>query len=131
MTVVAEAEGYAPARVQHLAPSSSLSLRQTPGATISGRVFEAGTRRALAGIEVEAVARRNRLDPLAPGAISGELGEFRISGLEPGSYSLEARGDQHRGARRAALELGVAEHIEGIELALAGAAAVSGKVEVL
>ena len=43
VTILAEASGYAPIRMAHVAPSSDLVLRLAPGSTVSGRVVAEGT----------------------------------------------------------------------------------------
>src|SRR5438094_338128 len=101
--------------------------------SISGRVVEAETgdpvRKARVTVETDVGH--------VPPVLSGADGRFVITGLVPGKYALTAAkpgfaktmfGQQEGVALPARLSVGVAAHVEGIEVRLLRAAAISGRV---
>ena len=59
---------------------------------------------------------------------SGPDGRFRVSGLPPGTIKLEARASRLASFEGLQVPVGIAERIEGVELPLAAASDVSGRV---
>ena len=127
VTVMADAAAYVPARVAHVAPSSDLVLRLTPGATLSGRVVAKGTGEPVADVRIRAIPSNGWPDPTRPSATSDSGGAFQIQGLEPGSYALLAEGLGWRG-ESPPIDLGLAKSVDGVTVTVAPATIVSGKV---
>jgi hypothetical protein len=125
--IVANAEGYARGSVDATAPSD-VELRLVPGATIEGTVVVADGGEPAQGVEVKAIAQRNPQRALAPGGISEANGRFRIGGLEPGDYTLNAVGDGAQGTHDGPLRVGLADHRDGIVIELTRAAQLTGRV---
>jgi hypothetical protein len=128
VTVLADALEYASARVAHVAPSSDLVLRLTPGSTISGRVVAESTGAAAAGVVVRAVPAHGWNSPTQPSATSDADGAFELRGLEPNSYTLVGEGAGWRGELHPALPIGLAQRVDGVTLTVSAAAIITGKV---
>ena len=131
VVIVARAPGYAPADTTVTAPTRDLTLMLTPGASISGHVLTPEGFPAASGIEVRAIATRNRSDLLVRSALTDDSGAYRIDGLEPGDYTLLARALHGLADSPVSIDVDVAEHISGVDLTLTAAAAVRGKVSKL
>ena len=128
VTVLADALEYASVRVAHVAPSSDLVLRLTPGSAIYGRVVAKTTGAAVAGVVVRAVQAHGWNSPTQPSGTSDAEGAFEIRGLEPSSYTLIGEGAGWRGELHPALPIGLAQRFEGVTLTVSAAAVVTGKV---
>lgn len=124
--VNAEADGYASGFRVWIAPGSSLEVVLTPESVISGRVLLAGTDEPVSGVIVEAQGER-RLGGTHQ-ARSDEDGKFRIDKLQPGIYSLGARGDELYGEAVELVHLGLAETAEDLTVELHPAFLVTGQV---
>ena len=70
-----------------------LDMALQRGGVLAGRVFD-DTGEAFAGVRVEAVETRfvrgRRVPVAARITMTNDVGEFRLSGLEPGAYQLRA-----------------------------------------
>jgi protocatechuate 3,4-dioxygenase beta subunit len=125
--IVATAEGYARGSVEATAPGE-VELRLVPGSSVEGTVVSAESGEPVGGVEVKAISRRNPQRALAEGGISEANGRFRITGLEPGSYALSAVGDGLYGADDRPLQLGLADHRDGVVIEVRRAAQLAGRV---
>jgi hypothetical protein len=126
--VVAEAEGYAPARVDAVAPRGDLTLMLTPAAEIAGTVVSASDERPVAGIEVRAVPLRNRSTAVFRSALSDAQGKFAIRGLVPDAYQLVAKGGRYYGESQEIIELGFTQRVVDMRVHVEAAAEVIGRV---
>jgi hypothetical protein len=126
--LVAEAEGYASARVDAVAPRDDLSLMLTPAAEIAGTVVSARDDRPVAGIEVRAAPVRNRNTAVFRSALSDAQGRFSIRGLTPDAYQLVARGGRYYGESQEIIELGLAQRATDLRVRVEEAAEVIGRV---
>lgn len=84
-----EADGYAPAHVQVVAPSSSVRVVLQRGAPFKGRVLEADGS-PVKGVRVSADHDEGTTAQLDPEAVTDELGRFAIPHLAPGPYTVHA-----------------------------------------
>jgi hypothetical protein len=126
--LIAEADGYAPARGGFFAPRDGVELRLTPAGSLRGTVVAAGTGQPLSGIEVRALPVRNPSSPIFRSTLSGADGAFVLQGMEPGSFSLRAKGDGWDGAPASSIELGLAESVADLRVEVGPAANVLGRV---
>jgi hypothetical protein len=126
--LIAEADGYAPARAGFFAPRDAVELRLTPAGSLSGRVLATGTGQALSGIEVRALPVRNPSSPIFRSALSGADGAFVLQGMEPGSFLLRAKGHGWDGELGSSIELGLAESVADLTVEVGAAANVLGRV---
>ena len=124
--VTGRAAGYAEGSQPGVAPGQWFELRLTPESVLVGRVVRAGDRAPLAGASVYAQASDawNRVGP----AISDDAGNFRIEGLLPGTYKLEAMHDEAYGMAAESAVLGLGETSEAIEITAHPAYLVEGTV---
>jgi len=125
--LVAQAEGYARASLRATAPAQ-VEIRLVPGASVEGRVVIAGSTTPVSHVEVKAIAELMPQPALAPRDVTDQEGRFHVSGLEPGRYALDARGERSRGALRAPVELRVAEQRRELIIEVQPASSVAGQV---
>lgn len=128
VSLIAEAEGYTAARTNAVAPGRGIQLRLIPASSIAGTVVSAQDRAPVADVEVRAPPAHRPFSAVYRAAVSDDAGWFRIQGLAPGSYVLLAKGERSQGHRTASLDLGVAEHLRGVEVVVGSAASVRGRV---
>ncbi len=120
--IVGFAQGYAPGELEVGAPVADVVLRLTPESTISGVVVTTDGRAAV-GAEVTA------LGPEVVGTtVSGDAGEFTLTGLHPGRYAVQARGDRLVGRSETTIPLGIAEHVDDLRIVVHAGVRVSGTV---
>jgi protocatechuate 3,4-dioxygenase beta subunit len=107
------------------------SLKLRPGPAISGTVIEEGTRRPVAGARVSAYAAtgltrfaRRRAERVAR---TDARGRFRLAGLAPARYAIEAMRDGYLTAAIAGVNA-AAQSAPVANLALRKAASISGRV---
>ncbi|HEY0137106.1 MAG TPA: carboxypeptidase-like regulatory domain-containing protein [Nannocystis sp.] len=124
--VTARAAGYAQGSAPGRAPGQWFELRLTPESVLVGRVVRAGDRAPLAGASVYAQAS-DAWNPVGP-AITDASGNFRVEGLLPGTYKLEAKHDEAYGMAPESAVLGLGETSEVIEIAAHPAHVVAGTV---
>jgi len=126
--IAAGAEGYSE-QVQELeAPLEGVQLVLAAESSIVGRVVIEDTRLPSADAIVTAVVEDGlRMEPRL--ARTTEEGTFRIGGLPPGRYSLEAVSRHWRSDQRL-VALGVAQISEPIELRVSRATPIEGMVQV-
>ena len=102
-----------------------------PGGVIEGVVLDDKTRRPVAGAAV--TARRDAstialAEARRHGATAGPDGRFRIAGLRPGAYELDARHGARRTQAATLVGLGVAEQLGDVELLVGAGLAIRGRV---
>jgi len=126
--VKARAEGYAEGSRFGVAPGQWFELRLTPESVLAGRVVRASDRAPLANALVYAQSSDgwNNIGP----AITDDLGNFRVEGLLPGTYKLEAMHDEAYGMAAESAVLGLGETSEAIEIVAHPAYLVEGTVEI-
>ncbi len=127
--VGAQAEGYASDNDIGAAPGHEFEILLTPESVVVGKVVLASTGEPLAGVSVNADswgARRNW--GYGPSAITDADGEFRIDGLEPGSFKPTAFDDAHYGVAPAQVHLGLGQTSEPVVIEVHEAFAVKGAV---
>lgn len=125
----ASAEGYANKSIIRVAPAESITMVLTPASGVRGRVVLAGTDTPVPGVEVRAHPALGGAPRAAPGT-SDEDGEFVLSGLEPGLYSLAAEGESHRGGSRTELEIGLAEVVPEVTVEVVPAVSLIGTLSI-
>jgi protocatechuate 3,4-dioxygenase beta subunit len=128
MFLVAQAEGYAPARWSGPAPATSIRLVLTPGATVRGIVVSSTAGAPLPKIEVRAVPVRNAASLLFRSSTTLADGTFDVRGIEPGSYTLLATGDGWRGEYAQPIRFDLGGTVEHIRIEASRAATVEGRV---
>ncbi|MDB4987540.1 MAG: hypothetical protein JWN04_2718 [Myxococcaceae bacterium] len=128
VTLRAEADGYAPALVHVMAPTRNVRLVLVPGSTIRGRVVELGTATPVADVSIRAVTGTSAA--LTRPAISDDDGVFVLTGIEPGNYVFTAEGEHHRGGSSQAVEVGLAESMDDVQIEVAPAASITGRIEI-
>jgi hypothetical protein len=126
--LLATADGYASVLVGHVAPSSDLVVRMTPGSSIRGRVVSAGKATPVPEVQLHAVCDHCFSSAASPSAVSASDGSFTLKNLEPGVYSLIAEGDGWRAPREPQLRIGLAETIDDVVVVVHPVPSVSGTV---
>jgi hypothetical protein len=127
LTAIASAPGYSPARTYHVAPTQDLELVLTPEVSIAGKVLTDGDKRPVAGAQI--LARSIDQGMAGSGeAISAEDGTFRITGLDPGRYVLNATARGYRSIASEVYELSLGQAQTGAWVLVEPAAQVSGRV---
>src|SRR5690606_3241743 len=101
----ARAEGYAPGWMLGVAPGQSFEIALTPESVLVGQVLRIDDRTPVADADVHAMRSMERFGP----AITDANGRFRLEGLEPGAYRLEAFHDEAYGAGAESAVLGLGE----------------------
>jgi len=126
ITIAAQADGYANNERYTAAPGPTTEIFLTPESVIAGRVVMAGTGEPVSGVAIQATS-----EAFGGGALSArsdDAGAFRIAKLEPGIYTLGARGDELYGEGPELVHLGLAETAEGLVIELHPAFMVSGQI---
>ncbi len=101
------------------ASGATADFSLVPGGVIEGVVIDDRSKQPVGGAFV--VARRDRASiMLAEGgmrnAITGPDGRFRLAGLRPGAYELDARAEGRRTRSPTSVGVGVAEQITDVQL---------------
>ncbi len=103
-----------------------------PGGAIEGVVLDEQTRQPVPGAAVTARRERSASIGLAEAgrhrAVAGPDGRFRLGGLRPGVYELDAAGDGRQSRSPAIVGLGVAEQVAGVELLVGAGPVIRGVV---
>jgi hypothetical protein len=124
--VRAVADGYADDIEQLILPRADLTMRLTPASSIRGRVVDARSGAAAAGVEVRALPLLGA--PRAPAAVSGDDGRFDLGGLEPGTYRLSALSERWRGANEQVVQLGLVSTVDDVLIEVLPAVSVLGRM---
>lgn len=130
--VAVRAPGYAPLRRDVVRPygeaRTQLKLTVEPGQTLTGRTVARGTQEPVPLVELVLTAHGRKLEPwqlaAAPAeerayASSDGRGNFRVDGLAPGTYLLEARAPGHATTFLNSVQVPAAEPVT-VALQLAG-----------
>jgi hypothetical protein len=120
IAIMVRASGYALGWAQAVAPGT-VDVALVPGGSISGRVIDEQGR-GLASIPVLNVG------PTSTTATTAEAGRFAFFDLEPGQYTLKARGDRWRGELEEVVGLGVGESVSDVVIVARPAYWASGTV---
>ena len=120
--MTANASGYTETLAAHVAPSSDLTIRMSPGSTIQGTVVSVDGTVPVAGVEVRGVCDHCFDSAASPAAASGMDGRFEIKDLAPGTYRLSAEGEGWRGGARDLVSVGLAQTTSGVVVLVAPAA---------
>jgi protocatechuate 3,4-dioxygenase beta subunit len=135
LDLVAQADGYADGWRRSTAPAQSVEILLTPGSSLSGRVVDVGTGRAVAGARVSTVLHRKDSDPdslSGSGVVSvaDDDGRFRFTRLAPGRYKPAATSPGGYGEARESVLLGLGQSADGVVIELHPAQSVNGRVVV-
>jgi protocatechuate 3,4-dioxygenase beta subunit len=103
----ATASGYAPGRARGPAPGHFFSIYLVPGATLVGRAVIAGTDTAVPSAKIEAIQVEG--GGTRASAPTDSDGRFRVEGLTPGRYRIEATAEGREGYSRSSITLGMGE----------------------
>jgi len=124
--VQARADGYAPGWMQGVAPGLLFEIALTPESVLVGKVVRAEDGAPVAGADVWA---QKEFDGSGP-ARTDANGQFRLAGLKPGAYRLEAFHDEAYGAGPESTVLGLGETSEPIVIRAHPAYLVEGTVAI-
>jgi len=133
LLVAARSADYAAqSRIVDVGPSGAAAdFALVPGGVIEGIVLDAKTREPVAGALVE--ARRDSASIMlaetgARLATAGPDGRFRVTGLRPGAYELDAIAVNRRSNSATIVGLGVAEQVADVEILVGTSPVVRGTV---
>ena len=136
------------AHLDYVAESQAIELRGgnrtldfalAPGAVVEGVVLSAATGQPVAAATVgyvrESMMRIPGGAPMAMGGRGGvtttdSAGKFRISGLQAGAIRLSARAQRGASREPTTVPIAIAEQVAGVEIYIAEAFTISGKVVV-
>jgi protocatechuate 3,4-dioxygenase beta subunit len=124
-----EAEGYAPATDEvFIVRATTRDLRLVPGARLTGRVVERGSKQPVADAAVS-LTSASRQDFRIPRDVKSDgAGQFEFIGLEPGSYEVMARRGMLIGAGKV-VALAVAQSVDDVLVEVDRGYVVSGQVK--
>lgn len=113
------------------AAGATADFQLVPGGVIEGVVRDEQTREPVVGAQV--LAQRDAPAMLLGErarhrAVSGADGRFRITGLRPGAYNLDARAPKRASQSPTLVGLGVAEQVTDIEILIGASPVVRGTV---
>lgn len=119
LLVAASSPDYAPqARYVVVgATGATADFALVPGGVIEGIVRDEKTREPVGGAMVETTRRQVR---------AGADGRFRIAGLKPGAYELDAHASGRTSKKPTIVGLGVAEQVADVEILVGAGPAVRG-----
>jgi Carboxypeptidase regulatory-like domain len=124
--LVATAAGYAPGGASGPAPGHVLKIYLVPGATLVGRAVIAGSETPVAGVMIEGIQVEG--GALRASTRTDDEGLFRIDGLAPGRYRVEATSEGREGYSRSSTTLAMGETSSEIRIELDPAYVVRGRV---
>jgi hypothetical protein len=130
LTILADATGYAPARVYRVAPAGDVVFRLVPAAVVRGAVVAVEDGHPLADVEVRAMAVGKMFAPVEPVTRTDADGNFALANLEPGGYTFVAEGPGRRGTSGPPILIGLAEQRENLRIVASAVAQVRGRVVV-
>lgn len=126
ITLSAQAESYAPARVQIDAPAESLTLVLAAGSRLEGEVVDDATEQPVADVLVAATAQSG-LHGATFEVSTDVAGHFQFTGLHAAKYELTAMAERWVG-EPSTVTLGVAETSNGVQLRVRPATTVSAVI---
>jgi Carboxypeptidase regulatory-like domain len=122
----ASADGYARAERLVIAPRAGAELVLEPAGSVRGRVVWASDGRPASAVYVSATGvGGERIRAAAP---SGPSGEFRLTGLRAGAYRLDAKGAHASSTGGQAIELALADELDGVVIEVERGAELRGHV---
>ena len=124
--LAATAVGYAPGHATGPAPGHFFTIYVVPGAVLVGRAVIAGGETPVIGALVEAIQVEG--GGARASTRSAADGTFRIEGLVPGRYRIEANAEGRAGYSRASVTLGMGETSSEVIVELDPAYVVRGQV---
>lgn len=124
--VEATASGYAPGWATGPAPGHIFKIHLVPGATLVGRAVLAGGETPVADAVIEGIQVEGGINRAS--ARTDEQGRFRIDGLMPGRYRVEATSEGREGYSRSSVTLGMGETSAEVLVELDPAYLVRGRV---
>jgi hypothetical protein len=124
--LLARADGYAAARLGAYAPARGLRLVVTPASRISGTVVTQADQSPVAGARVVAHGELG----FEQVATSDAAGVFTVSGLRPGTYSLDASAAGWTGRRSGSVTVDLGDTADKIVIPVARAVQVKGTVRI-
>lgn len=133
LLVAARSADYAPQSryVEVGASGATADFALVPGGAIEGVVLDEQSKQPVPGAAI-AARRDSPVMWLAEAGghhvIANANGRFRLTGLRPGVYELDARGDGRRSKSPTVVGLGVAEQVADIQILVGVGAVVRGKV---
>lgn len=125
-SLMARADGYAPADTESSAPTELATIFLTPESVLEGTVIHAETGAPVAGVTVG--VSRGFFGGRGGDAITDADGRFRIASLTPGIYDLVAHADELYGEGIEQVHLGLGQSVDDVVVEVHPAFAVSGKV---
>jgi hypothetical protein len=135
LLVAARSPDYAPqARNVEVGPAGAAAdFALVPGGAIEGVVLDEQTRQPVPGAAVGARRERATGQPLFGeagriGAVAGRDGRFRVAGLRPGVYELDADAEGRHARAPTVVGLGVAEQVADVELLVGAGPVIRGTV---
>lgn len=133
LLVAARSADYAAqSRIVDVGPSGATAdFALVPGGVIEGIVLDEQTRAPVAGAIVRADRDSAAIVLAESGlavSVAGADGRFRLTGLRPGAYELDAIGDGRRSRAATIVGLGVAEQVTDVELLIGKSPVVRGTV---
>jgi RNA polymerase sigma factor (sigma-70 family) len=129
IVLFATAEDYTEVWERTVAPARAHELVLTPESVLVGRVVFAGTTAPIPNARITARVN-DRLRRAVGQTTSDDDGSFRLPGLEPGAYKVEATTPELYGESAATVHLGLAETSAPILVEAHSAFFVQGKVVV-
>ncbi len=134
LMVAARSPDYAAqSRLVEVGPAGATAdFALVPGGAIEGVVLDEKTRQPVPGAEIDVQRERSGVMALAEAGghsvVAGADGRFRVTGLRPGVYELDAGAEGRRTRSSTLVGLGVAEQVAGVELLVGAAPAIRGTV---
>ena len=126
--LVARADGYAAARSGAYAPARGIRLVVTPSSRISGTVVRQVDQSPVAGARV--IAHGGDLGSADQVATSDATGAFTVSGLRPGTYSLDASVAGWTGRHSGSVTVDIADTADKIVIPVVRGVQVKGTVRI-
>ncbi|MFO0659072.1 MAG: carboxypeptidase regulatory-like domain-containing protein [Polyangiaceae bacterium] len=124
--VEVSATGYAPGHASGRAPEQFFSVHLVPGATLIGRAVIAGTETPVEGATIEAIQVEG--GNTRASTHSDTEGRFKVEGLLPGRYRIEATSEGREGYSRSSVTLSLGETSQEVLVELDPAYVVRGRV---
>jgi len=128
-SVRARAEGYADGTRDGLAPGPDIELVLAPESAIGGRVIASPDGEPVEGATVVATVQRGSVPERVALTTTDAEGHFRLSGLAPGDYRVQARKRGRYGETALALALGFAEHVDDVVIETTSVGSLHARVE--
>jgi protocatechuate 3,4-dioxygenase beta subunit len=126
ISVGATAQAYAPGWDSGMAPGHFFRIHLVPGATLVGRAVVAGSDTPVSGVMVEGIQVEGGWSRAS--TRTDDEGRFKIEGLVPGRYRIEATSEGREGYSRSSITLGLGETSSEVVVELDPAYVVRGRV---